>query len=55
MSSLDGRLTNYFGVNYTNTWNWNKAPDPAAPGVNKGDRTRYDWRGVLEALALAKS
>ena len=50
LSSLDGRLTNYFGVNYTNTWNWNKAPDPAAPGVNKGDRTRYDWRGVLEAL-----
>ena len=50
LTSLDGRLVNYFGVNYTNTSNWNKAPDPAAPGVNKGDRTRYDWHSVFEAL-----
>ena len=50
MTSLDGRLVNYFGVNYTNTFNWNKAPDPAAPGINKGDRTRYDWHSVFEAL-----
>jgi vitamin B12 transporter len=50
LTSLDGRLVNYFGVNYTNTFNWNKAPDPAAPGINKGDRTRYDWHSVFEAL-----
>jgi vitamin B12 transporter len=49
-SSFDGRFVNYFGVNYTDTWNWNKAPDPAAPGINRGDRTRFDWRGVAEAL-----
>jgi vitamin B12 transporter len=50
LTSLDGRLVNYFGVNYTNTWNWNKAPDPAVPNINKGDRTRYDWHSVFEAL-----
>ena len=50
LTSLDGRLVNYFGVNYTNTFNWNKAPDPAAPGINKGDRTRYDWHSVFEFL-----
>jgi vitamin B12 transporter len=49
-SLFDGRFVNYFGVNYTDTWNWNKAPDPAAPGINRGDRTRFDWRGVAEAL-----
>ena len=50
LTSLDGRLVNYFGANYTNSWNWNKAPDPAVPGINKGDRTRYDWHSVLEFL-----
>jgi vitamin B12 transporter len=49
-SMFDGWFVNYFGVNYTDTWNWNKAPDPAAPGINRGDRTRFDWRGVAEAL-----
>jgi vitamin B12 transporter len=49
-SLLDGRFVNYFGINYTDAWNWNKAPDPAAPNVTKGDRTRYDWRGVVEAF-----
>ncbi len=49
-SLFDGRFVNYFGVNYTDTWNWNKAPDPAAPGINRGDRTRFDWHGVAEAL-----
>jgi vitamin B12 transporter len=50
LTALDGRLVNYFGVNYTDTFNWNKAPDPAAPGINKGDRTRYDWHSVFEPL-----
>jgi vitamin B12 transporter len=45
-SLLDGRFKNYFGVNYTDHWNWNKSPD-FAPSVNKGERTKYDWRGDL--------
>ncbi len=49
-SLLNDRFKNYFGANYTDHWNWNKAPDPAAPTVNKGDRTKYDWRGVLSAM-----
>jgi vitamin B12 transporter len=46
LSLFDDRFKNYFGVNYTNNWNWNKAPDPALPNVNQGDRTRFDYRGV---------
>jgi len=49
-SLLDGHFINYFGINYTDAWNWNKAPDPAAANVTNGERTRYDWRGVIEAL-----
>jgi vitamin B12 transporter len=49
-SLLDGHFVNYFGINYTDAWNWSKAPDPAAPNVTKGDRTRYDWRGVVETF-----
>jgi vitamin B12 transporter len=48
-SLFDGRFKNYFGVNYTDHWNWNKSPD-FAPSVNQGERTKYDWRGDL-ALA----
>lgn len=50
-SLFDDRFKNYFGVNYTDHWNWNKAPDPAVPSTNRGDRTKYDWRGVLSAVA----
>ena len=49
-SLLDGRFKNYFGVNYTDHWNWNKSPDPAAPTVNQGYRTKYDWRGVASVM-----
>jgi vitamin B12 transporter len=49
-STFGGKLVNYFGVNYTDTWNWNKAPDPTAPNINRGDRIRYDWHSVAEAL-----
>jgi vitamin B12 transporter len=49
-SLLDGRFKNYFGVNYTDHWNWNKSPDPATPTVNQGFRTKYDWRGVLSVM-----
>src|SRR5262249_31272014 len=37
-SLLDGRFVNYFGINYTDAWNWNKAPDPAAANVTNGER-----------------
>jgi len=50
VSLFDDRLKNYFGVNYTNNWNWNKAPDPALPDVNRGDRTKVDYRGVASLL-----
>lgn len=50
---LDGRFKNYFGINYTNHWNWNKDPDTlfgyTPPTLNKGDRTKFDWRGVVAA------
>ncbi len=46
-SLFDGRFVNYFGLNYTDLWNWQKAHDPGVPAVNKGDRTRYEWRGDL--------
>jgi vitamin B12 transporter len=49
-SLLDDRFKNYFGVNYTDHWNWNKSPDPVPAAVNKGDRTKYDWRGVVAAI-----
>jgi vitamin B12 transporter len=49
-SLFDGRFTNTFGINYTDHWNSNKAPDPGMPSINKGDRTRYDWRGVVSAI-----
>ena len=45
-SLFDGRFKNYFGVNYTDHWNWNKSPDFVAT-VNQGERTKYDWRGDL--------
>src|SRR5262249_26299829 len=50
VSLFDNRLKNYFGINYTNDWNWNKDPDPALPTVNKGDRTKFDYRGVATFL-----
>ena len=46
VSLLDDRLKNYFGINYSNQWNWSKAPDPAVPNVNQGDRTKFDYRSV---------
>ena len=44
---LDGRLVNYLGVNYTDHWNWLKAPDPSTPSINTGDRVKFDWRSQI--------
>ncbi len=42
VSLFDDRFKNYFGVNYTDHWNWNKGADTAfamaVPTVNRGDR-----------------
>jgi vitamin B12 transporter len=44
---FDGRFKNYFGFNYTDHWNWNRAPSTALT-VTKGGRTKFDWRGVFD-------
>src|SRR5262245_50139129 len=51
VSLFEDRFTNYFGVNYTNDWNWVKSPDPALPNVVQGDRTQFDYRGVVRPVA----
>jgi len=47
-SVLDGRIKNYFGVNYTNQWNSNISPGDAAPTTTTGDRLKYDWHTVTQ-------
>jgi vitamin B12 transporter len=47
-SVLDGRIKNYFGVNYTNHWNSNISPGDAAPTITTGDRLKYDWHTVTQ-------
>jgi vitamin B12 transporter len=44
VTALDGRLVNFFGLNYTDHWNWTKAPDPSTPTIDKGERLKFDWR-----------
>jgi vitamin B12 transporter len=47
-SVLDGRIKNYFGVNYTNHWNYNISPGDVAPTITTGDRVKYDWHAVTQ-------
>jgi vitamin B12 transporter len=47
-SVLDGRIRNYFGVNYTSHWNSNISPGDAAPTITTGDRLKYDWHTVTQ-------
>jgi len=47
-SIFDGGIKNYFGINYTNHWNWNISPGDAAPTINTGDRVKYDWHTVAQ-------
>lgn len=56
---LDGRLKNFFGVNYTNQWAWNYDPNPdsftpfgtvAPPSKNIGQTVKYDWRSETKVL-----
>jgi vitamin B12 transporter len=47
-SAFDGNIRNYFGVNYTNNWNYNISPGDAAPTITTGDRVKYDWHAVAQ-------
>jgi vitamin B12 transporter len=47
-SAFDGRIKNYFGVNYTNNWNYNISPGDVAPTITTGDRVKYDWHAVTQ-------
>jgi vitamin B12 transporter len=53
-SVLDGRIKNYFGVNYTNQWNSNISPGDAAPTITTGDRVKYDWHSVAQLAPYHK-
>ena len=56
-SLFDDKFKNFFGVSYTNQWNYNVNPNPdffftsplvAPPTTNLGIRTKYDWRGEVK-------
>ncbi|MEJ2378670.1 MAG: TonB-dependent receptor [Pseudolabrys sp.] len=58
-SLFDGKLKNYFGVDYVNHWNWNFDPNSdsftpfgsvAPPNTSVGERLQYDWRSVAKVL-----
>ena len=50
-SLLDGRIKNYFGVDYTNYWHADitEGIDPTA--ITTGNRLKYDWHSVAEVAA----
>jgi vitamin B12 transporter len=59
-SLFEGRFTNYFGINYTNQWNYNVDPNADSfftsplvtpPITNLGERTKYDWRGIAKVTS----
>jgi vitamin B12 transporter len=47
-SLLDGRVKNYFGVNYANNWTYDIAPGDPAATITDGERLKYDWHAVTE-------
>jgi vitamin B12 transporter len=49
-SLFDGRIMNYFGVNYANNRSSDIRPGDPAATVTTGERIRYDWHAVT-ALA----
>ena len=46
LTGFDGRFTNFFGVNYTDSFTTNQTTPTSIPTVNAGRRTKVDWRGV---------
>ena len=51
LSLFDGRIKNYFGVNYTNEWSSDLGPTDPAATVTTGQRLKYDWRSVTQLAA----
>jgi vitamin B12 transporter len=58
-SLFDNRFKNFFGVNYSNQWNWFLDPNPdsftpfgsvAPPTTNLGERTNFNWRGEVRVI-----
>ncbi|MET4230031.1 TonB-dependent receptor [Bradyrhizobium sp. LA6.10] len=47
-SALDDRMKSYFGVNYTNHWNYNISPGDAMATITTGDRVKYDWHTTTQ-------
>src|ERR1700676_3474804 len=50
-SLLDGRIKNYFGVNYTNYWNSDMAPGDLGATISTGNRLKFDWHSVTQLAA----
>lgn len=48
LSLFDGRIKNYFGVNYVNNHSYDVAPNIATPTSNTGERLKFDWHAVAE-------
>jgi vitamin B12 transporter len=47
-SWFDGRIRNYFGVNYVNHWTDNITAGNPVASITTGERVKYDWRAVTE-------
>jgi vitamin B12 transporter len=47
-SLLDGRIKNYFGINFTNYWNSDITPGEDVSTITTGNRLKYDWHSVTE-------
>jgi vitamin B12 transporter len=50
-SLFDGRIKNYFGVNFTNYWNSDFGPTDPISTITTGDRIKYDWHSVTQLAA----
>jgi vitamin B12 transporter len=49
-SLFDGRVKNYFGVNYANNRSYDIAPNDPAATITIGERIKYDWHAVTELV-----
>jgi vitamin B12 transporter len=50
VTGFDGRFTNFFGVNYTDSFTTSQTTPTSIPTVNAGRRTKVDWRGVAALM-----
>ena len=48
LSLYDGRIRNYFGVNYANNRSFDIAPTDLFATITTGERVKYDWHSVTE-------